>query len=193
MKILLGVTGSVAAFKAAELVKTLIAAGHEIQVVMTDKAMKFCNPWKIPADVRVWVDKDEWQDDYKVHESPVLHIELREWADIFLIAPLSANTLAKLANGLADNLLTCVARAWDRKKPFIIAPAMNTEMWLHPATDEHLGRLKRWMMQKFILIHPVVKMLACGTEGVGAMAEVETIVEAVTKQAPRQNSGQGGK
>lgn len=78
-------------------------------------------------------DDDEWSC-WNKREDPVLHIELRKWADVFLVAPLSANTLAKMANGLCDNLLTCVARAWDFKRPLLVAPAMNTLMWESPFT-----------------------------------------------------------
>lgn len=180
MNVLLGVTGSVAAIKAPQLVVGLIAAGHEVRVVTTNKAQNFLSIWNVGPNFRVLTDIDEWQKNYAVHESPVLHIELREWADLLLIAPLSANTLAKLANGLADNLLTCVARAWDMKKRVVIAPAMNTEMWNHPATFEHVMRLERWIPELDI-IQPIKKLLACGTEGIGAMAEVESIVEVVTK------------
>ncbi len=190
MKILLGATGSVAAIRVPDLIDSFIVDGHDVQVIMTERATKFCKMWKIPSLVRIWLDKDEWINEYKVHESPVLHIELREWADLFLVAPLSANTLAKLANGLADNLLTCVARAWDLNKPIVVAPAMNTQMWEHPATEEHLLRLDLWI-PKLTIIEPIKKMLACGTEGIGAMAEVGDIVSMV-EQALRQSSSPRG-
>lgn len=113
---------------------------------------------------------------------PVLHIELRKWADVLVVAPCTANTLAKLAGGLADNLLTCVARAWEFgaggrvAKPFLLAPAMNTCMWEHPVTAQHLGTLQGWGVQ---VIPPIEKVLACGDKGVGAMAEVDAIVAAI--------------
>ncbi len=180
MKVLLGVTGSVAAVKTFDLVTALTAAGYEVRVVFTDKARHFSK--KLPHNTMYYFDKDEWTSEYKLHESPVLHIELREWADVLLIAPLSANTLAKIANGLADNLLTCVARAWNMAKPIRVAPAMNTEMWLHPATAEQLNKLWSWN-HNFKIIHPVVKRLACGTEGIGAMAEIDTIVKSIEEVA----------
>lgn len=102
--------------------------------------------------------------------------QLRKWADLLLIAPLSANTLAKLAGGHADNLLTCVARAWTFSKPLLLAPAMNTAMWEHPITAVHLGVLAAWGART---VMPVVKLLACGDEGRGAMASVADIVRAV--------------
>ena len=99
-----------------------------------------------------------------------------------IIAPLSANTLAKLSNGLADNLLTCVARAWDFKKPCLIAPAMNTAMWDHPVTSEQIRRLKKW---GYIEIPCIEKVLMCNDKGKGAMAEPVTIVDYVEKCFPK--------
>ena len=134
--------------------------------------------------VRHYSDADEWRDYGRVGVDPVLHIELRKWADVLVIAPCTANTLAKLAGGLADNLLTCVARAWEFgeggrvAKPFLLAPAMNTCMWEHPVTAQHLGTLQGWGVQ---VIPPIEKVLACGDKGVGAMAEVDTLVAAIKR------------
>ncbi|XP_025066344.1 phosphopantothenoylcysteine decarboxylase isoform X4 [Alligator sinensis] len=113
---------------------------------------------------------------WKDRSDPVLHIDLRRWADLMLVAPLDANTLAKIANGICDNLLTCVIRAWDMTKPFLFCPAMNTAMWEHPITAEQIERLKGF---GYTEIPCVVKRLVCGDEGRGAMAEVWTIVEKV--------------
>ena len=108
---------------------------------------------------------------------PILHIELRNWADMFVIAPLDANTLAKLAYGLCDNLLTCIARAWDTKnKPLLFCPAMNTLMWNHPSTKKNIDIVKNYGCFE---IAPISKRLACGEEGMGAMANVEDIVQNV--------------
>src|SRR5688500_1093372 len=145
-RVLLGVTGSVAAVKVPELFLALKAAGHEVKIASTKCALAFFDPASLPkpsgtADgLRVreqstlYLDEDEWPHGrvFEVGE-PVLHIELRKWADLLLIAPLDANTLAKLALGQCDNLLTCVYRAWDFAKPVILGPAMNTLMWQHPA------------------------------------------------------------
>ncbi|XP_035755290.1 phosphopantothenoylcysteine decarboxylase isoform X7 [Egretta garzetta] len=115
---------------------------------------------------------------WKGRSDPVLHIELRRWADLMLVAPLDANTLAKLANGICDNLLTCVIRAWDLSKPLLFCPAMNTAMWEHPITAQQVEQLKGF---GYTEIPCVVKKLVCGDEGRGAMAEVWTIVESVKR------------
>ncbi|XP_025066343.1 phosphopantothenoylcysteine decarboxylase isoform X3 [Alligator sinensis] len=99
---------------------------------------------------------------WKDRSDPVLHIDLRRWADLMLVAPLDANTLAKIANGICDNLLTCVIRAWDMTKPFLFCPAMNTAMWEHPITAEQIERLKGF---GYTEIPCVVKRLVCGDEG----------------------------
>src|SRR5262245_16724857 len=117
--ILLGVTGSVAAIKTPELVTAIQAAGHELKVVATEPSLYFFDPQALPADVLV-LDADEWPGDVYRRGDQVVHIELRKWADVFLIAPLDANTLAKISYGLADNCLTCVARAWDLNRPMIL-------------------------------------------------------------------------
>src|SRR5271165_3297867 len=146
--ILLGVTGSVATIRTPDLFRRLKQVGHQVKVVATQAALYFFDPAAIgPLDPDtpsrnpqvVIVDADEWpgRDIGKRYErdDPVLHIELRRWADLFVIAPLDANTLAKLANGLSDNCLTCVWRAWDTSRPVVLAPAMNTFMWQHPLTE----------------------------------------------------------
>ena len=133
--VLLGVTGSVAAIKTPLLDEELRRSGHEVRIVATKAATYFFDP--APLRERLSLDADEWPGERYRRDDPVLHIELRRWADLFLIAPLDANTLAKMANGLCDNLLTCVVRAWDVARPIVIAPAMNTVMWEHPSTARH--------------------------------------------------------
>ncbi|XP_030432633.1 phosphopantothenoylcysteine decarboxylase isoform X4 [Gopherus evgoodei] len=100
---------------------------------------------------------------WKGRTDPVLHIDLRRWADLMLVAPLDANTLAKIANGICDNLLTCVIRAWDMTKPLLFCPAMNTAMWEHPITAHQVEQLKDF---GYTEIPCVVKRLVCGDEGV---------------------------
>ncbi|KFW95183.1 Phosphopantothenoylcysteine decarboxylase, partial [Phalacrocorax carbo] len=168
--ILLGVTGSVAALKLPLLITELLKIpGLEVKVVTTERAKHFYNVQEIP--VTLYSDEDEWQGIicilshpqlWKGRSDPVLHIELRRWADLMLVAPLDANTLAKLANGICDNLLTCVIRAWDMRKPLLFCPAMNTAMWEHPITAQQVEQLKNFGYKE---IPCVVKKLVCGDEG----------------------------
>jgi len=197
--ILVGATGSVAAIRVPLLYETLTTRGHAVKVVATNAATYFFDPTPIRAAVTL--DADEWSghDEGQLYtrNDVVPHIELRNWADLFLIAPLDANTLAKLAIGLCDNALTCVWRAWDWAKPVVLAPAMNTLMWTHPFTRKHLRSIaadfgaghipahfdeENLIRQindraaKLRIVAPISKVLACGDLGVGAMAEVPEIV-----------------
>lgn len=202
-KILLGVTGSVAALKTPLLAQQLRAAGHDVQIVATRSATYFFDVAVLAAaGFRIHRDEDEWpgRDTGRLYQrdDPVLHIELRRWAELLLIAPLDANTLAKLAGGLCDNCLTCVWRAWDPARPVVLAPAMNTFMWEHPLTRRQLQQLAEqagltvptnldlddlmgWINARastLRIVPPVSKRLACGDVGVGAMAALEDIVRA---------------
>ncbi|MDO8583590.1 MAG: flavoprotein [bacterium] len=176
MRTLIGITGSVAATLAPKLVSAVAELGA-VEVVATKASLYFFKPADLP--VPVLLDEIEWPGTAYVKGQRIPHVLLRDCADVLLIAPLTADTLAKLAHGRADNLLTAVVRAWDMKKPLVLAPAMNTKMWEHPATAEHLATLKRWYGDALHVIPPVSKMLACGDEGMGAMAPIETIVEAL--------------
>ncbi|KAM6119455.1 phosphopantothenoylcysteine decarboxylase isoform 1-T2 [Pterocles gutturalis] len=181
-RVLVGVTGSVAALKLPLLITELLKIpGLEVKVVTTERAKHFYNAQEIP--VILYSDEDEWQL-WKGRSDPVLHIELRRWADLMVVAPLDANTLAKLANGICDNLLTCVIRAWDLSKPLLFCPAMNTAMWEHPITARQVEQLKAF---GYTEIPCVVKKLVCGDEGRGAMAEVWTIVESVKRTLEEQD------
>lgn len=171
INILLGVTGSVAATLTPDLVTSLQEIG-EVRVVSTEAARHFFNAEDVSA--HVLTDADEWHGEY-ARGQDILHIELRKWAHVLVIAPLSANTLAKLAAGQCDNLLTSVVRAWEMDKPIVLAPAMNTHMWNHPATGEHLQRLKQWHGRQLRIVDPVEKTLACGDVGVGALAPIRRI------------------
>jgi phosphopantothenoylcysteine decarboxylase len=127
-------------------------------------------------------DQDEWSS-WQKRDDPVLHIELRKWAHLLLIAPLDANTLAKISNGLCDNLLTCLVRAWDmskmKAKPIVICPAMNTCMYEHPLTNRQLSLLVDEF--GFQIVQPIHKTLMCGDVGMGAMAHVQQIAEFVSQ------------
>lgn len=169
MNILLGITGSIAAYKAAELASQLMKRGAQVNVVMTRDAQEFITPLTLqtltrrPVLTNLYDEKESWRPG---------HIQLADEADLILIAPATANTLAKLANGLADDALSAIALA--TKAPFLHAPAMNGKMWLHPATQRNVETLKSWGHQ---FIGPEEGMLACGYEGVGRLWPVEGIVE----------------
>lgn len=176
-KILVGCTGSVASIKIPLLVQELqhLDDKVEIKIVATDHALHFFE--RDTLSVPVLADTNEWEM-WRSIQDPVLHIELRRWADILVIAPLDCNTLAKMSNGICDNLLTCVVRAWDLSKPLFFAPAMNTYMWQHPITAQQIGTLKTFGYKE---IHCISKKLACGDEGFCAMAEVPTIVRHIVE------------
>jgi phosphopantothenoylcysteine decarboxylase len=199
--ILLGVTGSVAAIRTPLLYRRLRDDGHDVRIVATEPALHFFDSADIADEHRLFRDAHEWPIRTYRRGDPVLHIEFRKWADLLVVAPLDANTLGKFALGLCDNFLTCLFRAWDlHTKPVVLAPAMNTMMWDSPVTLRHLRQLiddwgdspqpARWALEdadaifarhahRLVLVPPTAKELACGDVGIGAMAEVETIAEAV--------------
>ncbi|EJT98709.1 flavo protein [Dacryopinax primogenitus] len=173
LHILLLTTGSVASVKAPLIVKELLNYEKtQVQVVSTKPSMHFFDADALEADnvatgVKVWKDEDEW-DTWDRMGDPVLHIELRRWADVVLLAPCSANTLAKLAAGLCDNLLTSLLRALTSETSKHLFPAMNTCMYLHPHTASHLSVAEQlgWEVGQ-----PESKALACGDVGMGAMMD----------------------
>ena len=189
MNIVLGITGSVAAILTEKLCIYLFSEGNAIRIVATNPALYFLPPntgdrmnltvaGRKYATVDLFRDKDEWPIGGYHKNDPVRHIEFRTWADLLLIAPLSANTLAKMSHGICDNFLCCIARAWPKNKPIVLAPAMNTEMWIDPITEEHFAALRK-RYHKLTVVKPEYALLACGDTGVGAMARIESIVEAV--------------
>ncbi|KAM9528092.1 phosphopantothenoylcysteine decarboxylase isoform 1-T5 [Salvelinus alpinus] len=189
-RVLVGVTGSVAALKVPLLVSQLLELpGVDVRVVTTEHAKHFYDPAEVA--VRVYSDANEWEL-WSQRSDPVLHIELRRWADLLVIAPLDANTLGKIASGICDNLLTCVVRAWDTSRPLLFCPAMNTAMWHHPITCRQVDSLKEF---GYVEIPCIAKKLVCGDQGKGAMAEVSTIVDVVNQfiqkaaESPQEGAG----
>ena len=167
--ILLGVTGSIAAFKAADIASQLVKLGHQVNVIMTDESQEFITPLTLqtlsrqPVITRLSDEEDSWQPG---------HIQLADSADLLLIAPATANVIAKLAHGLADDALSSIALAV--RAPVLIAPAMNGNMWQHVATQNNVQTLTDRGVQ---FIGPEKEgMLACGYEGVGRLVPVEDIV-----------------
>lgn len=172
--VILGVTGSIAAYKAAEIASLLRKAGHEVFVVMTPSAAEFITPLTLATLSRNPVLRDLSEE--KDGGWKPGHIELADRADLLLIAPATADTLARLANGFASDALGAVALA--TRAPILIAPAMNGKMWEHPATRVNAETLKS---RGATFVGPAEGMLACGYEGTGRLAEVEEIVSAAEK------------
>ncbi|KAI0074158.1 flavoprotein [Panus rudis PR-1116 ss-1] len=175
--VLLITTGSVASIKAPLIVSELLSYRNvKVEVVATKASKVFFDVQEIQAaGSRVWQDEDEWSE-YKLGD-PILHIELRRWADIVLVAPCSANTLSKIAHGACDNLATSVLRALAPTTPTYVFPAMNTLMYEHPLTGEHLRVVRE--VVKYEVVGPIGKTLACGDVGVGAMTEWRDVVQIV--------------
>ena len=166
--IVLGVCGSIAAYKAADLTSKLVKRGHSVFVVMTENATQFVGVMtfqtlsKNPVTSGVFDERESWRP---------THIDLADRADLFLVAPATANIVAKLALGISDDALTSIALA--TRAPVLIAPAMNGKMWLHPATQENTATLRARGAE---FIGPEEGMLACGYEGLGRLWNVDDIV-----------------
>jgi len=172
-RVLLGITGGIASYKSAILARRLIDAGADVRVVMTNGAQAFITPLTFQALTGNPVHTDLLD---SAAEAAMGHIELARWADLILIAPASANTLARLANGLADDLLTTLCLASDA--PLFAAPAMNHLMWLNPATQANCQTLAERGM---VMFGPADGAQACGESGVGRMLEPEAIRDALIK------------
>ncbi len=167
MNILLIVTGSISAYKAPSIANGLKTSGHNIKVVLTKSALKFITKLSFSAQGhKTYTDEDDWE-----YEG-VLHIDLKDWADTVLVAPCTANTLAKISNGIADNLATNVLRANEGNN--IFALAMNADMYIHYITKHQIKILEN---TSNFFIEPRTKKLACGVEGIGALASTKTIIE----------------
>ena len=165
--IIVGVTGSIAAYKAADLVSKLVKRGHEIHVALTPGALEFVTPLTFQTLSRNPVMSDSFR-----HERwEPGHVSWADRADLLLVAPASANTIAALAHGFASNPVTAIALA--TLAPVLIAPAMNGKMWLHPATRENVEKLQSRGVH---FIGPEAGLLACGYEGIGRLWDVEGIV-----------------
>jgi phosphopantothenoylcysteine decarboxylase len=165
--VILGVTGSIAAYKSAELASLLVKQGHEVFVVMTKDAAEFITPLtlqtlsKNPVTTSFYDEKENWRPG---------HIDLADRASLVLIAPATANIIAELAHGLAGHPLAAIALA--TRSPILVAPAMNGKMWEHPATKENVKKLKSRGVE---FIGPEAGMLACGYEGLGRLWKVDDI------------------
>lgn len=164
--ILVGVTGSIAIYKTLELIRLFVKTGAKVKVIMSEEAKRFITPLTfetISQNQVLHVETESWS-------SELNHIHIGKWADIFVIAPVSVNTINKLAHGIADNLLTQTAIAFA--KPIVLAPSANTNMIQSPITKESLAKLETL---GFHIVKPQNKLLACNDEGMGALADVEKI------------------
>ncbi|MDE1693504.1 phosphopantothenoylcysteine decarboxylase [Streptococcus suis] len=173
--ITLAVTGSISAYKAADLTSQLTKLGHQVTVLMSRSAMDFITPLTLQS-----LSKNLVHTDVMIEENPALikHIDIAKETDLFLVAPASANTIAKLANGMADNIITATALALPIGTKKLLAPAMNTNMYLNPATQKNIKTL---MEYGFEAIKPREALLACGDFGTGALAEIDVILNKVTE------------
>ncbi len=174
MKILLAISGSISAYKAYDLTRELVKNNHQIKIVLTAGALKFVNKdvFKYLGAMEVY----EALDDFK--EKNVLHVDLGRWCDTFLIAPLSANTLSRLVNGSADDLLTSTFLAYPKDKPILVFPAMNTEMLSHPFVQLNFDELKKLKSLNNIFVSETNSgLLACFDEGAGKLPEIFEIID----------------
>ncbi|MDB8641844.1 phosphopantothenoylcysteine decarboxylase [Streptococcus australis] len=171
--ILLAVTGSISAYKAADLTSQLTKLGHQVKVLMTPAATAFITPLTLQILSKQAVLVEVMTED---NPKQIQHIDLGKEADLFLVAPASANTIAKLAHGFADNIVTSTALALPSEVKKFLAPAMNTKMLDHPATQNNLETLKSYGYQ---IIPPREALLACGDQGSGALASIETILNTI--------------
>ncbi|MDE2963805.1 MAG: phosphopantothenoylcysteine decarboxylase, partial [Acidobacteriota bacterium] len=175
--IVLGVTGCIAAYKSAELLRLLQKQGYEVQVVLTEHARNFVTPMTLAALSRRRVITTLYQQEQRdegPQEVAIEHVQLPQAASALVVAPATANCLAKFATGIADDFLSTLYLATTG--PVIVAPAMNVHMWNHPSVKENVGRLRS---RGVILVDPEEGYLAEGIEGKGRMADLETIVSAV--------------
>ncbi|EPS29812.1 hypothetical protein PDE_04762 [Penicillium oxalicum 114-2] len=210
--LLLAASGSVATIKLGHIIKALVKYPNlSIRVILTNSAANFLNGQTqeqptieslaaLPNVDGVYRDQDELRESW-VRGTGILHINLRKWAHILVIAPLSANTLAKIVNGMSDNLLTDTIRAWDTTgqiegmdKRIVVFPAMNVAMWVHPITTQHIRVLEQdWGVKFdangqrigggwFEVFRPIDKMLACGDLGIGAMREWTEVVSIIEER-----------
>ncbi len=176
--IVLGVTGGIAAYKAIDLCSKLVQAGAVVDVIMTEAATRFITPLPFQTITKRPVSVDPFQ---LLRDTDMAHISLAARADVLVIAPATANTLAKLAHGLADNLLTSTALATTA--PLIIAPAMDADMWAHPATQENMTILRQ---RGAVIVGPAHGRLASGRVGAGRLATVEEILAAIRQTLGRR-------
>lgn len=175
-KILFQLSGSIACFKACSVISALVKLGCEVQVVASPSALEFVGPATLEGLTgRPVMTSVFHQGEY------MAHIHLMNWADLVILCPATANTISKLASGIGDDLISTLFLAYDFKKPYLVIPAMNTKMYLHPSTQHSLQILKSWNIE---ILEAASGVLACGEEGIGRLLEPDQIMSAIQKRMP---------
>lgn len=175
--VLIGITGGIAAYKVCDLINLLRKNGNNVKIVMTKNAKEFITPMTLAtlSGNVVYSEMFESRNQYNVE-----HIELAKWCNLMLVAPATANIIGKIANGIADDLLSTVALSLPKLTPLFIAPAMNINMWVNPAVKKNIAYFCS-QKQKCHVIYPRKGRLACGDYDEGALARVDTILDALKK------------
>lgn len=182
--ILIGITGGIAAYKICELIRLYKKNGYKVKVIATPNAFNFVTELTLAT----LSQNEVYSDNFDIKEYKPEHISLCDEGDILVIAPASANTISKIANGICDNLLTSIVCAFD--KPILIAPAMNTNMWNNPLIQENIEKLKNY---NYEIIEPETGYLACGTNGNGRLANIENIYSNTIEKLEEKKSLNGQK
>jgi phosphopantothenoylcysteine decarboxylase/phosphopantothenate--cysteine ligase len=186
MNIILGITGSIACYKTFDLTRELVKSGHSVKIILTQGALEFIKTeiFKYLGVEDVYLAQDDFNISHLKKNQTVLHIELTKWADKIIIAPVSANTLSKLALGMASDLLLSTVLA--STKPTLLFPAMNTNMWIHELTQKNINKLLE--LKNFFIFPPQEGHLACGDSGVGKFLDVEIIKNLIETFDFKQNT-----
>ena len=179
-EVVLGVTGSIGAYKSGDLVRLLRDAGYGVTCVMTQRATRFI----APTTLQTLSERKTYTDLFDSDETHVAHTALADRARVVVVAPATANIIAKFANGLADDMLSCLLLATRAK--IVFAPAMNVHMWQHPSVQRNVTVLKRLGVR---FVGPDVGKLACGYEAIGHIAELDEIVRAIKQLVPVVGGG----
>ena len=172
--ILVGISGGIAAYKIPELIRSLVKAGAEVRVATTRHALEFVTELTLQTLSGNRVYSDVFA---AINEHATEHISLPDWCDAMIVAPATANVLAKMANGIADDALTTTICSCVARKPIVVAPAMNDKMWENPATQHAIETIRTW--EHITVLEPEEGVLACGTSGKGRMPQIETLQEAL--------------
>jgi phosphopantothenoylcysteine decarboxylase/phosphopantothenate--cysteine ligase len=180
MNIILGITGSIAAYKSADLTRALVKRGHTVRVVFTAGALEFVKPelFRYLGAEAVHLPTD----DFNSPTPGVPHVDFAKWADVLAIAPLSANSLAKIASGQVNDFLTSIFLAWRQNRPVLMFPAMNTMMWEHVFTCENVKKINKLPYAR--VVDPAAGLLACGDEGSGKLMDVDAMADLISFYNP---------